>query len=187
MKFLCLLVVACLLLSLHTDGQNNARPFSVVIDIGPALQQTNTGGGVIEFNPGYTIAGRYRAGMQMAFAGFDEHTVTSYLLTLDYYYFQNHSFRLSVGAGYGLYTDSYFSAPGALPPEETLGYQNTGRMGGNLRAGFEWHHLSFRIAWHKAPDLYKYEYNIYYPTGVSLFKGSYVGLTLGIRIGGGNK
>ena len=190
MKSLCLLTSACLIFSHFAVAQNGIKsePFSVVIDVGPAIQQTKSGGGLIEINPGYTLSGRYRAGIQWAWAGFDEHTVNSFTLTLDYYYFQNRKFRLSFGGGYGLYTDANYSSQTSLPPEETIIYQNTGRMGGNLRAGFEWNHLSFRIAWHKAPDLYKYEYNIYYPPGgVSLFKGSYLGLTIGIRIGGGNK
>jgi hypothetical protein len=189
MKSFCLLTCTFLLVSLNTNGQSEVRPepFSIFIDAGPALQQTNTGGAVIEFNPGYTFAYGYRAGVQFAWAGFDEHTVASYILTLDYYYFQNRRFRLSVGAGYGLYTNSFYSSPASLPPEEKLVYQNTGRMGGNIRLGLEWNHLSFRVAWHRAPNLYKYEYNTYYPPGISIFKGSYLALSIGIRIRGGYK
>jgi len=160
------------------------KPFAVIIDVGPALQQTKTGGGVIEINPGYAFSGRYRAGFQWAWIGFDEHEIASYILTLDYYYFQNRRFRLSVGGGYGFYTESYYSQS-ALPPEETLGYHSTGKTGGNIRAGLEWNHLSFRIAYHIAPGLYKYEYVLGYPPGVSFFEGNYLALTLGIRIGGG--
>jgi hypothetical protein len=158
----------------------------MVLDVGPAIQQTRTGGGVVEINPGYTIVGKYRAGIQLAWAGFDEHTVTSYILTLDYYFYMSRWFRLSAGGGYGIYTNSFYSSPGALPPEEKLRYQNTGRMGGNIRMSLEWKHLSVRIAYHMAPDLYKYEYYNNDPPGISIFKGSYLGLTLGIRIGGGN-
>jgi hypothetical protein len=60
-------------------------------------------------------------------------------------------------------------------------------MGGILRMGLEWNHLSFRIVYHMAPNLYKYEYYNNDPPGISIFKGSYLGLALGIRIGGGNK
>ena len=189
MRDICLLILSCLLFSLIADGQNEVafKPFAVVVDIGPAIQQTKTGGGVIEINPVYTFLSRYRAGFQFAWAGFNENTVTSYILTLDYYYFQNRRFRLTFGGGYGIYTDSYYTTQLALPPELSLNYQSTGRMGGNIRTGLEWNHLSFRIAYHFAPNLYKYDYEIGYPPGISMFKGNYLSLTLGIRIGGGNK
>ena len=189
MRSFCLLIFTCLLLSLHTDGQDETRHklFGVVIDAGPAIQQTKTGGAVFEINPGYMLAGRYRAGIQFAWAGFDEHTVVSYIITLDYYYFQNHRFRLSLGGGYGLYTNSHYGFATTKPPEETLSYQSTGKMGGNLRLGLEWNHLILRIAYHFAPSLYKYTYYNNDPPATSIFKGNYLGLTLGIRIGGGNK
>jgi hypothetical protein len=186
MRSFCLIIFICFLSSLNADGQyeSKTRPFSVVIDAGPALQQTPTGGGVIEINPGYMIVGRYRAGFQFAWAGFDENTVASWILTFDYFYFQNRHFRLSIGGGYGLYTNSYYGSQGFLPMGETLNYLTTGRTGGNIRTGLEWNHLSFRIAYHIAPSLYKYEYDYGLPPGISVFKGNYLGLTLGIRIGG---
>lgn len=84
MKSFCLLSLSCVVFTLYTNAQNDHRiePFSIVLDVGPAIQQTRTGGGVIEINPEYTIAGRYKAGIQLACAGFDENKVNSYILTL---------------------------------------------------------------------------------------------------------
>ena len=57
MKSLCLLTSACLIFSHFAVAQNGIKsgPFSVVIDVGPAIQQTKSGGGLIEINPGYTL------------------------------------------------------------------------------------------------------------------------------------
>ncbi len=188
MNSIYLLIFSCFFLSLNTDGQNEVsqKPFSIIIDAGPAIQQTKTGGAVFEINPRYTLANRYRAGFQFAWAGFDENTVTSYTLTLDYYYyFKNRRLRLSDGGSYGFYATSYFDFPSAIPPEEKLIYQSTGNMVGNIRMGLEWKYLSFRIAWHMAPNLYEYIYYNNDPPGISVTKGNYLGLTIGIRLGGG--
>ncbi len=187
MRSICPLIFSCFLLSINTEGQNEVshKPFSVIIDAGPAIQQTRTGGGVIEFNPGYMFASRYRAGIQLAWAGFNDNTVASHILTLDYYYFQNRRLRLSVGAGYGFYSNSIYSCQLALPPEEKLIYRSTGKMGVNVRMGLEWRHLVFRIDYHFAPDLYEYSSYNNDPPATSIFKGNYLGLTIGIRIGGG--
>jgi hypothetical protein len=60
-------------------------------------------------------------------------------------------------------------------------------MGGNIRIGFEWHHLDLRLAYHFAPNMYESIGYLGEPTITTFYKGNYLGLTIGILIGGGKK
>jgi hypothetical protein len=91
----------------------------------------------------------------------------SYLLTLDYYFTNTH-FRPFIGGGGGIYTTAAIdsstnnSGIGSIPSTSQFGF-----MG---RAGFEWGHL--RVAG---------EYNFV------ANNASYLGLKIGVCIGGGRK
>jgi hypothetical protein len=42
------------------------------VDAGYAFQQSGSPGGVLEINPGYSIAGKSRTGIQLGYMGYDE-------------------------------------------------------------------------------------------------------------------
>ena len=186
MRYFCLLLFTFLTISLNTFAQHEPiyKPFTVDIGAGYSFQQSGKPGGIIYINPGYTIGGRFRTGVQLGLAGYNETSMTYSVLTLDYYLISNIGFRISAGAAFGFYTFSYF-LPGTEPPEITQDYWTTGNMGGNIRIGFEWHHLDLRLAYHFAPNMFESDSNIYGPTVKTFYKGNYLGLTIGILIGGG--
>jgi hypothetical protein len=181
---LLLFIFNTIIINTHAQNEPIYKPFSIDIGAGYAFQQSGSPGGIIYINPGYTIAGRFRAGVQFGLAGYCETYMNSSILTLDYYLVNNPGFRISAGGGYGYYTFHYL-LPGSEPPEMSQGYWNTGKMGGNIRIGFEWHHLDVRLAYHFAPDLYESNSYIGEPTVTTMYKGNYLGLTIGILIGGG--
>jgi hypothetical protein len=182
--FLLLLIFNAICIQTHAQNEPIYKPFSIDMGAGYAFQQSGSPGGTFYINPGYTIGGRFRSGIQFGLAGYNETYMTFSLLTLDYYLINNPEFRISAGGGYGYYTFSYL-LPGNEPPEVTQGYRNTGNMGGNISIGFEWHHLDVRLAYHFAPDLFESNSYIGEPTVTTMYKGNYLGLTIGILIGGG--
>ncbi len=186
MRYFLLLLFIFNTIFINTYAQNEPiyKPFSIDIGAGYSFQQSGSPGGTIYINPGYTLGGRFRTGIQFGLTGYCETFITSSILTLDYYLVNNPGFRISAGGGYGYYTFSYL-LPGAEPLEMTQGYRDTGNMGGNIRIGFEWHHLDIRLAYHFAPDLYESNSFIGEPTITTMYKGNYLGLTIGILIGGG--
>lgn len=168
----------------HAQKEPIYKPFSIDFGGGYTFQQAGSTGGIIYINPGYAIAGRFRAGIQQSLGGYNNNLMTSSILTLDYHLANSPDFRISTGIGYGYYTFSYF-VPASLPPEMTEGYRTTGNMGGNIRISFEWHHLDLKLAYHFAPDLYESTGYIGEPTIITRYKGNFLGLTVGILIGGG--
>lgn len=186
MRYFYLLLFTFHTISLNTFAQHDPiyKPFTVDIGAGYAFQQSGKPGGIVYINPGYTVDGRFRVGFQLGLTGYNETSMTSFIFTLDYYLANNPGFRISAGAGFGYYTFSYF-LPGNEPPEITQGYWTSGNLGGNIRIGFEWHHLNLKLAYHFAPNMYEIDSNIYGPTVTTTFKGNYLGLTIGILIGGG--
>ncbi len=189
MRTFCVYLFTCVLFSKNANGQYGTiyKPLSLEMDMGLGVEQFGETGVIFQVNPQYTIGNKYRLGVQFGWAGFNEHEMASYTITMDYYIIRHSQFQLSAGGDYGFYTNSFWLSQSSMPPEEQISSQNTGQMGGSLRVGMEWRHLCFGIAYHFAPTLYKYTtYNNSLPL-TEIFKGDYLGLTVGIRIGGGNK
>jgi hypothetical protein len=67
MKKLLLIVLISTAYSLETNAQNNQvyKPFNVEIGFGITIQESGSHGGIFYINPGYTFAGRFRAGIQL--------------------------------------------------------------------------------------------------------------------------
>ena len=91
----------------------------------------------------------------------------SYILTMDYY-FTNNRLRPFIGGGAGIYSTAEIDS--TTTTNGIGGVPYTSQFGGMVRAGFEFGHL--RIAG---------EYNFV------ANNGSYIGLKLGICIGGGRR
>jgi outer membrane protein X len=104
----------------------------------------------------------------------------SYLATGDYYFNDNYSFRPFAGAGAGLFT---IAAAEVTSSTEAVGASR--KFGGLLRAGFEASHFRLGIEYNLVPNttFNGFDYNGE-PAKVTS-KNSYIGLKLGVCIGGG--
>jgi len=161
------------------------NPFDIRLGVGIALPTSGSLGGAVEINPGYTIAGRYRMGVEFGWAGFDEYFVSHSNLSLDYYVVQAKRIWISMGGSFGYCNTSYYLFPSTLPPEQKMTYISSGKLGGNIRAGFGWHRIYGSIGYYFGPDLSIASTYDNYPTTTTLFKGNYFGFTIGIRLFGG--
>jgi len=188
MKKACWLVCICLAPAINLNAQINPvyQAFQVEIAGGLAMLNTGSTGGVVKINPAYTIAGRYKVGVQMEGVGYCNTTTCSSILTLDYYFITRPAFRLSAGGGYGIYNSSLFGQSSKIP-EESGSQWTSGKRGGTLRMGFQWHHMSLEMAYNFVPTLYVSNSIIGYPTITETYKNGFFGLTLGIMVGGGKK
>ena len=178
MKKLITFVFAVLNVYLANAQETNNRifkKFKVEISPGYAIPQESGSGGnaLFAIEPKYAIMDQLSVGLRMEavvmfdFSFFGGGGATkanaSYLATGDYY-FSNNKFRPFLGAGAGMYTyasiDTQFG--GSIPVASKFGFM--------ARSGFEYGHLRVGA-----------EYNFVAE------KSGYLGLKLGVVIGGGRK
>jgi hypothetical protein len=190
MKNFYLVTLSCLLSLAQSYGQDGVvyRPFQVAINSGIAFQAAATGV-IFNINPSYTFQGRYKAGIQFEGVINNMTTTGSSVLTFDYYFIRNQHFRVTAGGGYGFYSSSFLNGGcgGNMPPEISEIQTSSGKMGGMIRLGLEWHHLSFGVAYHFVPSTTLTTTEIDQPTTKDTYKNGYWGITLGIILGGGKK
>ena len=62
------------------------QAFQVEIAWGLAVLKNGSTGGEVKINPAYTIAGRYKVGVQLEGVGYCNTTTGSSILTFDYYF-----------------------------------------------------------------------------------------------------
>lgn len=91
----------------------------------------------------------------------------SYLATGDYY-FSNNKFRPFIGAGAGVYTYANVSSEDDISSTDDI--PKTSNFGAMVRGGFEYGHLRLGVEYNFVKD-----------------KSGYLGLKLGVVIGGGRK
>lgn len=183
-----LLILAALILfssvSLHAQDANTDvtfKKFKVDVSLGYASpQQTGPGtkaGALIAIEPKYAVMNDLSVGIRFEVAamanvsknGFSGNAKAnvSYIATGDYY-FSDNRFRPFIGAGAGVYTfasvdfDSTSSSGYQIPINSKLGFMT--------RAGFEYGHLRLGVEYNYVGD-----------------KMGYLGLKLGVVIGGGRK
>jgi hypothetical protein len=191
MKNFYLIAVSGMLASFQGFAQDGIfyKPVQVAISFGVAFQTPGQTGVIFNINPSYTIAGRYKAGIEFEEAMYHFTQTGSSSLTFDYYFLRTRFLRLTAGGGYGFYKNSFLETgcdPGTMNGISQI-QTSSGKMGGMLRLGFERHHLSFRVAYHFVPTMYQITTVEYSPTVIDTYKNGYWGITLGIIIGGGKK
>ena len=86
------------------------------------------------------------------------------------YYFSNNSFRPYVGLGFGLYTLA------AVSVGDVTALEAESKFGVYPRLGFDWGHFNMSIDYNMIPKS---------DVGEGSFKNSYIGVRLGVSIGGG--
>lgn len=197
MKKVCLLLISASVLSMSAMAQGY-KPFKFDISAGYAIPGgTGAKGGVLfSLEPKYAVASMFTVGLRMeaavvarGYSGVQEGSgevdvkaSASYLLTGDYYFTSNRSFRPFGGVGTGLYS---IAAASITDDGENGGAGAGSKFGGLVRTGFEAGH--FRMA---------FEYNIVPSTKLTSIneggeeitsKNGYIGIKLGVCIGGGKK
>lgn len=176
------------------------KPFKVDVSIGYARPGGDgaKAGVLFAIEPKYAVISNLSVGLRMEgavvarFAGYDENgdpldlsvkAAGSYLATGDYYLKDNYSFRPFVGAGAGI-----FSIASAEVKSTSGGVSAGSKFGGMVRAGFEASHFRFGIEYNIVPKttFEGYDENGDYQTGLTS-PNNYLGIKLGVCIGGGKK
>jgi len=186
------------ILSFSASAQDDLRPFKVDVSVGYASPagKGSKGGVLFAVEPKYAVIPNLAVGLRMEaavvarFGGYDSdgniNDVSvkgsgSYVLTGDYYLKNNYSFRPFVGAGLGVFTIA------TAEVNSTSGAVSGGtKFGALTRAGFEAGHFRFGIEYNIVPkttfDGYDENGN---PTTGLTSNNSYLGIKLGVCIGGG--
>ena len=197
MKKICLLLCIATVTSLSALSQEDLKPFKFDLSLGYAIPggKGAKGGVLFAAEPKYAVIPSLAVGLRMEVAvvargtsnqedNYSEYEVKasgSYVLTADYYFSDNYSFRPFAGAGGGIYTLAAASV--SEYDEEVNGSSAKTKFGGLVRAGFEARHFRFGVEYNFVPstkfeDQYGYENNI-------TSKNGYLGIKVGICIGGG--
>jgi len=197
MKKICLLLCIATVVSLSAISQEDLKPFKFDLSLGYAIPggKGAKGGVLFAAEPKYAVIPSLAVGLRMEVAvvargtsnqednnsEFEVKASGSYLLTADYYFTDNYSFRPFVGGGGGIYTLA--AATVSEYDEEVNSSSAKSKFGGLARAGFESRHFRFGVEYNFVPstkfeDQYGSENNI-------TTKNGYLGIKVGICIGGG--
>lgn len=172
------------------------KPFKCDISFGDAIPPGSgtKGGFIFAVEPKYGITDDMVVGLRIEAAvmarGFtypDGTTATtsvsanaSYAATFDYY-FSDNDFRPFAGAGVGFFTFASATTDGNNDP--TTADQ---KVGGLVRAGFEYHHLRVGLEYNIVPSTSQSLYDANTGNTVnSMSKNGYLGIKVGVLIGGG--
>ncbi len=177
--------------------ESSLKPFKVDLSLGYAMPggSGSKGGVLFAVEPKYAVISNLSVGLRMEaaviarFSGFaadgsaNEVSVKaagSYLATGDYYFSDNYSFRPFAGAGAGI-----FSLASAEVNSTSEGVSAGSKFGGMIRAGAELSHFRFGIEYNLVPktDFMGFDNNGAQTKLTS--KNSYLGIKIGVCIGGG--
>ncbi len=174
------------------------KPFKVDVSLGYAIPggSGSKGGVLFAVEPKYAVMPNLAVGLRMEgavvarFSGYDANgdianadvnASASYLATGDYYFKDNYSFRPFAGAGVGLFSlaAANISATGG----ESAG--TSSKFGGMVRAGLEAGHFRFGIEYNIVPSSMLDGFDANGNPAKIESKNSYLGIKLGVCIGGG--
>lgn len=163
-------------------GDRIFKKFKVDVSLGYAIPQTSQGAGrnagaIFVIEPKYAVMDQLSIGIRLEGAvmvNVDDAGETgkgqvnaSYLATGDYY-FSNNKFRPFLGAGAGVFTYANVSTDDDISTIDDI--PTTSNFGFMARGGFEYGHLRLGVEYNFVQD-----------------KSGYLGLKLGVVIGGGRK
>ena len=204
MKNVLAIVVLSTILSLSANSQEKEsseyKPFKVDFSVGYAIPGGSGAKGGILFavEPKYAVISNLSVGLRMEgavvarFSGYDENgdamdasvkASGSYLATGDYYFPTGSSFRPFTGAGAGIFSIA------SAEVNSTSGEVSAGsKFGGMVRGGFELSHFRMGFEYNIVPktkfDGFDENGN---PTTGLTSNNSYIGIKIGVCIGGGKK
>lgn len=199
MKNVLAIFILSSILSLSAKSQeSDLKPFKVDVSIGYAIPggKGAKGGVLFAVEPKYAVMSSLSLGLRMEgavvarFSGYDENgdamdasvkASGSYLLTGDYYFTDNYSFRPFAGGGAGIFSIA------TAEVNSTSGEVSGGtKFGGLVRAGFELNHFRLGLEYNIIPKttFSGYDENGEITTGLTS-KNGYIGIKVGVCIGGG--
>ena len=187
------------ILSVTTQAQSTTdlKPFKVDVSLGYAIPGgTGAKGGVLfALEPKYAVMNNVAVGLRMEaaviarFSGYDAEgnvkeasvkAAGSYLLTGDYYFSDNYSFRPFAGAGAGI-----FSLASAEVTSSQEAVSAGSKFGGMIRGGFEMKHFRLGIEYNLVPKTEVIGFDSNGDEATMKAKNGYLGIKLGFCIGGG--
>ncbi len=199
MKKITLLLCIGAFVSLSAMSQDELKPFKVDVSLGYAIPGGSgaKGGVLFAVEPKYAVMSNLALGLRMevavvarglssvnddTFTDVDVKASGSYVLTGDYYFSDNYSFRPFAGAGAGIYS---MAAATITDDTETINGGATSKFGGLVRLGFEASHFRLGLEYNLVP---KTNLEDLAGSGNTITtKNSYIGIKLGVCIGGGRR
>jgi len=169
--------------------------FRVGLDLGYTIPSNGGGGVLFSIEPKYNIKENMNVGLRIGSAAMVRDIATdgestsakisangSYVGTYDYYFNKSgKSFVPYVGAGAGYYSiaNVEFNSNNS---SEQIGLDASGKMGGLVRAGFEWGKFRMGLEYNLVPKS-----TLQNTSGneVGTISNSYLGIHLGFYVGGG--
>lgn len=192
------LLLSLTIVCLSAIAQSDLKPFKVDLSLGYAIPggSGSKGGILFAVEPKYAVISRLSVGLRMEgavvarFNGYDQNgdpidasvkASASYLATADYYMSDNYSVRPFAGAGVGI-----FSLAGIESNSSSDNVSVGSKFGGMIRAGVELSHFRFGVEYNIVPKTtftgYDNEGNL---TDGLTSKNSYIGIKVGVCLGGG--
>lgn len=201
MKKISLFLVFASLVSFSSFAQDSdLKPFKVDVSFGYAIPggSGSKGGVLFVVEPKYAIMPNLAVGLRLESAivarssGFDANgdlldvdvkASGSYLVTGDYYFSDNYSFRPFAGAGAGLFSLAGVSVTSA--GAESVG--TSSKFGGMVRGGIEAGHFRFGVEYNLVPKTVLDGFDANGNPAKVDSKNSYIGIKLGVCFGGGRR
>lgn len=188
--------------AIYTRAQTTStlKPFKVDVSVGYAMPagKGSKAGVLIAVEPKYAVMENLSVGIRFEgaiiarFSGYNDDGTEgdadvkahgSYLATGDYYFSNNYSARPFLGVGVGL-----FSLAGTQISSTTSGVDvSTNKFGSMLRGGVELKHFRLGLEYNIIPQTKFSGYNNNGDPAELKAKNSYLGIKVGVCIGGGKK
>jgi outer membrane protein W len=195
---LCL-AIACLSVFAQSK-QSELRPFKVDASIGYAMPAGSgaKGGILVALEPKYAVMDNLSLGLRMEvavvarFSGYDEtgqpldvnvKASGGYLATADYYLTNMYAFRPFVGGGVGIYTIATAESSSSGSGGASVG----SKFGGMIRAGIEAGHFRLGVEYNIVPSSKIEGFDSNGNPAELTSKNGYLGIKVGVCIGGGRK
>jgi opacity protein-like surface antigen len=189
------------IVSFAAMAQSNSglKPFKVDVSLGYAIPGGSgaKAGVLFAVEPKYAVMSQLAVGLRMEaaviarFSGYDAEgypnnatvkAAGSYLATGDYYFTDNYSFRPFAGAGAGI-----FSLASAEVNSNADVISAGTKFGGMIRAGIEMSHFRLGVEYNIVPSTKFTGLDNNGDPATLTSKNGYLGIKLGVCIGGGKK
>jgi hypothetical protein len=196
-RFCLILALGTMAFAAKAQDKTSLKPFKVDVSFGYASPGgTGAKGGVLfAIEPKYAVIPSLSLGLRMEgavvarFSGYDSEgnpndasvkAAGSYVVTGDYYIMDNYKFRPFVGTGAGI-----FSIAGVEINQTTGGASAQSKFGGLVRTGFETGHFRLGIEYNIVPQTEFQGFDSNGDPATLKSKNGYLGVKLGVVIGGG--